>query len=945
MKIYTPDKLTYENWKHIRRFVFKEIKDWYSHLLSDSRFPVNDVTLWDQAYMTASLFKAAVAAMLLDGKICEQYETPKNIKWIILGIQYDKLSLISKSLKAHFISWYNESIRVCDEKVKEIIEEKYALGNEIYRGETGIYFLVPVNISNNEINNEFSCLNNSLNEMEKDILNVFQEIYAGEIYPSIFVTKPSRGTMNLTHLIEKSKECFLSPSLPEKFAEDMLTSWSCSGCYNGICQICNMRPGRLSKYDKDGMVLCEQCSIRKEKRINKWIENQESETIWIGELQDVNGRIALIVLKFELQNWLNGDLLNTIIINDEAHKKYQATYNNIKELLTNIHTVFQSFVSGNDNNLSKFYRFITNNGIYIEEFLCMFDEMGIKKPYENIVIEDIENIANRQPNNRLKRLFENEFFGFIKKNWNYTSGNKDDNKYIIFDENGDEIYDIKAKKINLRNKQFKTCYNGDQKYFWNLLKDIFSFAYIETQINGILLERSVGDRWETFIREKLDSKIDFDNRKIEWHKLNNENIDFLSRLLLQYLTRKNPSPARLRRISETTKEFFEEIQGDEVNFISKDFNNKNNWRNKRIVWHVDNLKDYQINKEYEYKGIEFVSDGCGNVYLISSIEKAIDVIGKTNSENKGKNDGKEKIFEEIKSNNFDWLRDEIEIEPIQKRDNRDGENEVIKLRKENAKYKNYLPYISITHPTPTMWQFAVPAECIPQVIKTVIDKYNQHFKYVIGKLPLHIGIIVQDYKKPLYVGLKALENIKRDICELNEIKTEISAVELNVLRKMGISNEIPREKSEPLEDVYSLYEVKNNSDGSASGRYKIFINPDKKEAVWIDKPDSNEKNKMFYIYPNTFDFEFLDVNTRRNDMFYGKDGKRVTVKKNRPYTWREWDLFAKFFEYFNKENYKTKLQNIISLIYSKLEDWGDDCEEIKKFTVSSLYKHTKLEKQ
>ena len=66
---------------------------------------------------------------------------------------------------------------------------------------------------------------------------------------------------------------------------------------------------------------------------------------------------------------------------------------------------------------------------------------------------------------------------------------------------------------------------------------------------------------------------------------------------------------------------------------------------------------------------------------------------------------------------------------------------------------------------------------------------------------------------------------------------------------------------------------------------------------------------MFYIYPNTFDFEFLDVNTRRNDMFYGKDGKRVTVKKNRPYTWRN-GIFAKFFEYFNKENYKQNYKTL-----------------------------------
>ncbi len=938
--INNPDNLTYENWLQIRRFVFKEVKGWYSHLLSDSRFPVNDVTLWDQAYMTASLFKAVIATMLLDENMCKQYETPKNIKWSVLGIQYNKLSLINKSLKAHFISWYNENINACDKEIKEIIEEKYVLGNEIYRDETGIYFIVPENISNIIVNNDFSCSQNE-SEVKKDLLHVFQKTFAGEIYPSISITKPSRGIMNLAYLIERAKENYLSSSLPKKFGEDLIKEFNNSK-FNGICHICGVRPGTIGKDDEDKLILCTQCTGRRESRMIKWIQNQDGETIWTGELQDKNGRIALITLSFELKNWLNGDLLNTLVIDNKDYKTWQDNLEKIKIILTNMHKAFQKFVSGGNKNLSELYKFSTNNKNYINTLLSLFEEKGIKTPYYK-VISKILNIYKQSLNDddsiRFKELFCNEFFGFLNKNWHFINEkNKDNIKYIITDNEGKFVLNVKAREINFDNDRFKQYYDKD----WTLLNDIFSFAYIETQINGILLERSVGDRWEVFIKEKLGNKIDFENRKILWHELNDEDIDFLSRLLLQFLLRKNPSPARLRRISETTKGFFEEIQKDMINFMFKDCNDKIDWRGERIVWHVDNLEDYQKNKEYEFKGLEFVTDEYGNVYLISSIEKAIDIIGKTNLKNREGGNEREKVFEAIKTNNFDWIIDKIQVEPMQKNINQDEENKVIELRKENASYKKYLPYISITYPTPTMWQFIVPAEYIPQVIKTVIDKYNRHFKYVIGKLPLHIGIIVQDYKKPLYVGLKALENIRRDICNLDEIKTEINAEELVDLRKSGICCENEHENSETLEDVYSLYEAKNNSAVSVSGRYEFFISPDKKEVVWIDKPDSNEKDKVFYIYPNTFDFEFLDVNTRRNDIFYGEAGKRVNTKKNRPYTWREWDLFTKFFEYFNKENYKAKLQNIISLIYSKLEDWGDDCEDIKKFIISFFINILKL---
>jgi len=246
------DNLTYKDWIEIRRFVFSEIKKWYSHLLSDSRFPVNDVTLWDQAYMSASLFKAVVAAMCLDKSKSDDYGTPKNIRWSVLGIQYDKLSLVDKSLKTHFISWYRENINKCDYEVKKLIEEKYTLGNEIYRDETGIYFVAPENINGEKENDKLYKLNDDINAVKEDIIKIFEEIFKGEIYPAIFLTESSRGTMNLANLVEKSKENFLKPCLSENFNQTILAKRDNNiryknekdKSYDGLCEICGLRPGK-----------------------------------------------------------------------------------------------------------------------------------------------------------------------------------------------------------------------------------------------------------------------------------------------------------------------------------------------------------------------------------------------------------------------------------------------------------------------------------------------------------------------------------------------------------------------------------------------------------------------------------------------------------------------------------------------------------------------------
>ena len=104
----------------MRKFITKEVKNWYSHLLSDSRFPANDVTLWDQAYMTASMFKASVAALCLDGGKYEHYmKYPRTIRWSILGVQYDKLGLAEKALNPSFIDWYRSKIDEVDEDIKK----------------------------------------------------------------------------------------------------------------------------------------------------------------------------------------------------------------------------------------------------------------------------------------------------------------------------------------------------------------------------------------------------------------------------------------------------------------------------------------------------------------------------------------------------------------------------------------------------------------------------------------------------------------------------------------------------------------------------------------------------------------------------------------------------------------------------------------------------------
>ena len=93
-----PEDFEHDDWLELRGYIFDEVRNWYSHVLSDSRFPINDVTLWDQAYMTASLFKAAMCRIQLDNTKLDDYwdeNKCRRIKWYT-GVQYDKLGLLKR---------------------------------------------------------------------------------------------------------------------------------------------------------------------------------------------------------------------------------------------------------------------------------------------------------------------------------------------------------------------------------------------------------------------------------------------------------------------------------------------------------------------------------------------------------------------------------------------------------------------------------------------------------------------------------------------------------------------------------------------------------------------------------------------------------------------------------------------------------------------------------
>ncbi len=801
----------YNNLKEIR----EKIKELFGGLLSDDRFPINDVSLWDQAYMVSSMFKALLSNYVLKGDFTQVPNT-QEIKWRILGIQYDKLGLAEKGFKLASIKWYREISEEIDNKIKNLLEVDYPIGNEIYRDETGIYFIVGENIGKD--NGEFAELDEDLKEIENKIFKIFRRVLCGEAYPNIVLTKASRGLMTLGYLLDNAKENFSKNKTIRVKNLNLIDPKK--GKAIGICPLCKVR--YIHEKDKErnnSPTICETCDKRiHHKQVEKWILDLWSETIWTTEIKDKNDRIALISLKFELQDWLNGNILNTLVLQRDI---------DFNEDLLKIKQIFIDIKNNKDKKV---------------------EDTILKKYTEKA-------LYNRQ---------------------------------------------IKNDKI----------------------------------IESFLLERSIGHEWEDFIKETLSNKssVDFGNRKIEWNQLTDEDIEFLSHVLLQFLIRKNPSPARLRRIWESTEEFFKKVK-EEV--LDKNALEIPNWRRKRIIFEVDYSESIKMTgEELEGNGLLFWAQPEKDkskikIYLISSIEDFIEKYGTQEIKEKIKNN--ERL--DINQDSFEDFK--IELKRYSEREDKGVENVILTLEKGHLKeIHEYMPYASITDPTPVSWQIIIPAEYVPKFIDFVMEKYDKEFKYVYGKLPIHIGIIIQDYKKPLYIGLQALRKIKRNVRDINKLYIKDKSKDFCSKQIKKLSLEYYEEKCNSTEEYYSLY-----WDNSDNKDYLFYIKPDNNWKKWISTSYRFCSNDKITIIPNTFDFEFIDTNTRRNDIYYDENNykRALYLKSNRPYEIETyWEKFKVFKELFKEKVSSSKLQKLVYVFYDKLENYEQNYDYLLASSVVNI---------
>jgi len=301
-----------------RNSFLNKLEKLFQKAWGDTRRPINEVTLWDWSSIVAALYKTELARCVVTG----EQRQPNQTAWRLLSVRTDGLSYLLGASSIPDLLARKELLTDGWNRVQKLLEESYPLGLEVYRDENGPLFVVP-DIENMTLALVDSSINKNLHKLiienftQGTVKNDQRLCISGEVVPHIHPDEqPWNGQLpdGLPPVGQHLKRSVQLTADPDAIAD----TW----CANStdICSVCGLRPQGPDKKAISRNV-CNICEKRRADRSKEWATEKLDATIWIDEVADRNGRIALITGNFDLTHWLSGHLVRSLAVRqpDDQH--------------------------------------------------------------------------------------------------------------------------------------------------------------------------------------------------------------------------------------------------------------------------------------------------------------------------------------------------------------------------------------------------------------------------------------------------------------------------------------------------------------------------------------------------------------------------------------------------------------------------------------------------
>ena len=277
--------------------------------LAETRLPNNDVTLFDQSYVAAALFKSAAAGAILEGSSFPWSSNglKQQTQWRLLTVGIGADHYEARAVKIG--DWTGARLAL-DEfftDVRKLVEVDLAVGSLLYAdGEACVFSFPGERFGHDKQGYQGGDLQTGVweNRLTEQIYRCAREANL-ETPPYCHISeKPSRSLVGMTAEIRKARETMAVP---------LHRNWQIPGqdSSNGhVCPVCLVRRNRSGT---DKQMPCDPCKARRTHRLGMWLEGKfGSDSIWISEVADSNDRVGLVTMSLDIESWLDGTRLDAL---------------------------------------------------------------------------------------------------------------------------------------------------------------------------------------------------------------------------------------------------------------------------------------------------------------------------------------------------------------------------------------------------------------------------------------------------------------------------------------------------------------------------------------------------------------------------------------------------------------------------------------------------------
>ena len=288
------------------------LREAFLSTLAETRLPNNDVTLWDQSYLAAALFKSAAAGALL-AQCTEWGDLKSKTRWRVLTVGLGSRHYETRAVKIGDWTGARREIDGFFENVRRLMEVDLAVGSLVYQDDETLAFTFPGLRYDATSQEPKGSLNDSAAQsLCEAIQEQIDDLAKASKFETPIIVRLSGSTRSFIGMVEELREARKTLAAP------IHRKWSIPGPSDTgghVCPVCLVRFNPRNNNDRTDnerkQRVCQVCAGRRKGRLNAWLNGEEG-TIWVSEVAGGNGRVALLSFSLDIEAWIGGDRIDSL---------------------------------------------------------------------------------------------------------------------------------------------------------------------------------------------------------------------------------------------------------------------------------------------------------------------------------------------------------------------------------------------------------------------------------------------------------------------------------------------------------------------------------------------------------------------------------------------------------------------------------------------------------